>query len=419
MKFLPSITVYLVAVAVTLTLTFTSPANAELRGAVVLPQPRKLEEQTFAPFAPPGPDSDAQCTAIGLEPYLTEEYVAFRWNLTYSNGTDLPDDYWPLDCTNSSDRWQLEYAFVTAYADAMGQCSQKGAYHEVYWAELDDCDQIEGTYYMHIKMYSNAAKQRAAVLPDSNNCGVVVYNDTDEALDSEWDFDIVDDNDERLRRRTQEEACDCAGPRASDLIVEYNNALVSAFDNPEFVTYINETQQLCIVPEIVSLDLSSSEPTDSTSSEPTESPNRSSRPSRDNTPSPTSSEDTDSPSTKDPVADTNSPSIEDPTTDAPLAPGTDSPVAPITSPESPQTDTPVAPADAPVAPVEAPDEAPVESPEEAPVEAPEEAPVEAPVEPDDEGGDDGGGDEGGGGDDGGDQGGDGGGGDQGGDDGDQ
>jgi len=429
-------------------------ADTNLRGAAQ----RKLEDKSAIIY--PAPVSNPECTAIGQEPYLTDEYVVFQWNMTTPTGEYLPDDYWAMDCTDKSDQSILKDAFQTAYNTAVGDCAQYGAFHQVTQVNIGNCNPEDGTFYLHIETYSNAAKERASALPESNNCGVVVYNDTDEVLDSEWDYDIVGDIQKGgARRRLQDEdvKCDCPGPKASDLIVQYNSALVAAIDMPEFSTYINETQQLCIPPpdieSTVSSEAPSSAPTKKDSrrptsrptprptpkptpnTKPTRSPTLPPTPGPTSTPVPTFVDVTQGPTTTQApncVDDDSCDTTASPTSDndgdetpAPTVQTTDD--SPVEEPVEP-TEAPFeAPADAPVvapeaapeeAPVVAPEAAPVVAPEAAPVEAPEEAPVEAPEEqPEDDGGDDGGDDSGDdGGDDGGDDSGDDGG-DEGGDDG--
>jgi len=446
-------------------------ADTNLRGAAQL---RKLaDDEAASAITYPAPVSNPECTAIGQEPYLTNEYVVFQWNMTTPTGEYLPDDYWAMDCTDKSDQSILKDAFQTAYNTAVGDCAQYGAFHQVSRVNIGNCNPDEGTFYLHIETYSNAAKERASALPESNNCGVVVYNDTAEVLDSVWDYDIVGDIQKGgARRRLQDEdvKCDCPGPKASDLIVQYNSALVAAIDMPEFSTYINETQQLCIPPpdieSTVSSEAPSSAPTKKDSrrptsrptprptpkptpnTKPTRSPTLPPTPGPTSTPVPTFVDVTQGPTTTQapncvdddscdttasPTSDTNGDETPEPTvqttddspveapvepTEAPVDAPVEAPVEPTEAPFEAPADAPVEPTDdAPVdapeeAPVVAPEAAPVEAPEAAPVEAPEAAPVEAPEEqPEDDGGDDGGDD--GSGDDGGDDGG----GDDGGDDG--
>jgi len=310
MKLISSATVFAVAAAVAVT-----GVSGELRGsgaaAVAATTERKLfvppgiappsssvtetplnAAETFAPFSPTPPLSmnAMECTAVATES-LNEEYVVVQYNNTMPNGTMISEANM-LDFTNRTESFEIDVTYVYAYNIAMGVCPQKGAFRQVYYAEVIAYDLEQSTFLLRLGTDSNAAKDRFQDLPMSNNCGIVIYNDTAGAMDTDWGYSIGGSDDEDGRRRSRRKlqnvattpeqieslttpetettpvtvttpsdgesesdgelaACDCSPPTAMDVLTIFNEAISISMDDDSFFNWTVATQQLCVIPDCV------------------------------------------------------------------------------------------------------------------------------------------------------------------------
>ncbi|KAL3941098.1 MAG: hypothetical protein SGARI_000707, partial [Bacillariaceae sp.] len=116
---------------------------------------------TLTPTVPPGPDT---CDAQGTPPFIEEDYVAFKYF------GDFPID-------NVTQITIIDEAFVIAYDDLIN-CTQAGAFREVYDAELIafQPEDMPPAFLLRAGVFCNSCPIFSGTFDD---CGVELFTQTE------------------------------------------------------------------------------------------------------------------------------------------------------------------------------------------------------------------------------------------------
>ena len=229
---------------------------------------------TMAPVSAPSltvPVTAQSCTPLeSAEASLLEEYVVVQYNSSAFDDDGEGNNYLNsdtpyLDFANRTTTFELEITYQYAYGLASGVCPQVGAIREVYAVEVLAYNVTQSTFLLRLGTDSNAAKDRFQDLPTSNNCGILIYNETSDVnntLDPDWNYTEGRRRNRNLQTQAETnegagvgpesakgEVCDCAPPTALEVLTYFNEAMVLSFNDTRFANWTVATQQLCVIPD--------------------------------------------------------------------------------------------------------------------------------------------------------------------------